>query len=108
MNNMGPDREWQLQITSLVAGVKANQESMHEKLDGYVASSEKRLEDLDHAVYGNGGPGLKEEVRNLKGKWAAIFGIVLLVASAVVNQVVWKLLDFKTPAASVLEETAKR
>lgn len=79
------DHEWQLQLTALVAEVKANQENMNEKLDEYIESSDRRLNELEDAVYGHNTPGLKEEVRDLKGKWAAFYGIILLVLSAGVN-----------------------
>lgn len=82
------DHEWKLQLTALVAEVKANQENMNEKLDVYIKASDRRAEKVEEAIYGNGTPGLKEEVRSLKGKWAAIYGLVLLVLSAGVDAAV--------------------
>ena len=82
------DHEWQLQITSLIAEVKVNQENLHEKLKNYCGSSNQRIEKLEKIVIGNGIPGLGEEVRSLKGKWAAVFGLLILILSAVINYAV--------------------
>lgn len=82
------DHEWQLQITSLIAEVKTNQENMSEKLDSFIKSSDRRLSKVEETLNGNGVPGLKEEVRNLKGKWAAFYGFTLIVLSAGVNAAV--------------------
>jgi hypothetical protein len=79
------DREWQLQMTSLIAEVKTNQENLHTTLNNYCDATNKRLEKMEHIVIGNGKPGLSEEVRSLKGKWAAIYGLCLLLASAGLN-----------------------
>jgi len=82
------DREWQLAITSLIAEVKTNQENLHTKLNEYCDATNKRQEKMEHVVFGNGKPGLSEEVRSLKGKWAAIYGLGLLLLSAVLNYAV--------------------
>lgn len=79
------DHEWQLQLTALVTEVKTNQENLDEKLSAFITASDKRMGKLEEAIYGNGSPGLKEEVRGLKGKWAAFYGMILLVLSAGVN-----------------------
>jgi hypothetical protein len=76
------DGEWQLHITALLAEVKTNQENMHDKIDAFVVASNKRTDDLEYVVYGNGSEGLSEQVRNLRGKWAVIYGLVLIVLSA--------------------------
>lgn len=84
-----PDWAWRLELTALVAGVKANQDNMHEKLDKYIDASQKQLDRLDKSVYGlNGTPGLHEEVRSMKGKWAVVYGLFLIVVSAFVNYAV--------------------
>lgn len=83
------DREWQIQITALVAEVKTNQDNLDKKIDTYIETSQTRLAELEKSVYGrNESPGLHEEVRDLKGKWAVFYGIGLLIGSAVLNQIV--------------------
>jgi hypothetical protein len=72
-------------MTSLIAEVKTNQENLHTTLNTYCEATNKRLEKMEHIVIGNGKPGLSEEVRSLKGKWAAIYGLCLLLASAGLN-----------------------
>lgn len=85
----GPDWEWRLQLTALVAEVKANQDNLDKKIDTYIGTSQARLDELEKSIYGkNDVPGLHEEVRDLKGRWAIFYGLILLFTSAVVNQVV--------------------
>lgn len=76
------DGEWQLHITELLAEVRTEQKNMSKKLDAYIISDGKRSDDLEHIVYGNGSEGLAEQVRNIKGKWAAGYGLVLILLSA--------------------------
>jgi hypothetical protein len=83
-----PDREWQLAMTSLIAEVKANQENLHTKLNEYCKEANDRQTKMEHIVIGNGKPGLAEDVRNLKGKWAAFYGLGFLLLSAVLNYAV--------------------
>ena len=103
MSARDSDRQWQVDLTSLVAEIKTDQKALHAKLDGYISSSEKRLDKLDKIVIGNGSPGLSEEVRSLKGKWALVYGTVLLVASALVNIAVKTIFKDKVsmPSASI-------
>lgn len=83
-----PLEEWRIQLTSLVAEIKANQDNMHEKLDAIHESSQKRIDRLEKTMYGlNGAPGLMEQVRGMKGKWAIVFGGIIITASAFLNQV---------------------
>jgi len=104
-----PDREWQLQMTSLIAEVKTNQENLHVTLNNYCEATNKRLEKMEHIVIGNGKPGLSEEVRSLKGKWAAFYGLGLLLLSGLINYAVESAI-FNRPVASshvpVIESTA--
>ena len=79
------DREWQIQITALVAEVKSNQENLHDKLDTFITASSKRTDDLEHVVYGNGSEGLTETVRNMKGKWAVAYGLIIIALSSVAS-----------------------
>jgi len=78
-----PEWEWRLQLTALVAEVKTNQDNLDKKIDTYIESSQQRVDDLEHVVYGNGSEGLSEQVRNLKGKWAVIYGLIIISLSAV-------------------------
>jgi hypothetical protein len=75
-------------MTSLIAEVKANQENLHIKLNDYCDVTNKRQEKMEHIVIGNGKPGLSEEVRSLKGKWAAFYGLGILLLSALLNYAV--------------------
>ena len=78
--------EWQLELTRLVAEVRTNQVNIEEKLDAYAAASEQRLGRLEKNIYGlNGTPGLNEQVRNLKGKWAVFYGVGVITLSVVLN-----------------------
>ena len=97
--------EWQLQMTALIAEVKANQENLHTKMDTYCETTNKRQEKLEHIVIGNGKPGLSEEVRSLKGKWAAIYGLILLLMSAALNYTVEATI-FGSHASHVTAEAA--
>lgn len=83
MAEKGPDWEWRLQLTALVAEIKTNQDNLDKKIDAYIAASSKRVDDLEHVVYGNGAEGLAEQVRNLKGKWAVIYGLIIIALSSV-------------------------
>ena len=87
-----PEWEWRMQLTSLVAEVKTNQENMSEKIDTYIAASNKRMDDLEHVVYGNGSEGLTETVRNMKGKWAIMYGLAIICLSAGLNAAAKELL----------------
>lgn len=93
MNNPR-DGEWQLRVTELLAEVRANQENMNRKLDGYIKMSSARTDDLEHIVYGNGSEGLAEQVRNIKGKWAVLYGVVLMLLSAVAQAASKEALSF--------------
>ena len=103
------DHEWQLQMTSLIAEVKANQENLHVKMNDYCEVTNKRQEKLEHIVIGNGKPGLSEEVRSLKGKWAAFYGLGLLLLSGLINYAVESAI-FNRPVAgshvTTMESTA--
>ena len=83
--SIDPEWEWRMQLTALVAEVKSNQENLHDKLDTFIIASGKRTDDLEHVVYGNGSEGLAETVRNMKGKWAIMYGIAIVCLSAGVN-----------------------
>ena len=83
--SIDPEWEWRMQLTALVAEVKSNQENLHDKLDTFITASSKRTDDLEHVVYGNGSEGLTETVRNMKGKWAIMYGIAIVCLSAGVN-----------------------
>jgi len=101
-----PNHEWQLQITALVAEIKTNQENLHNTLAAYIESSNKQQEKISHIVLGNGKPGLSEEVRGLKGRWAAVYGICLLVLSAAINYMVTAGLYKIAPSRAAVEATA--
>lgn len=79
------DGEWQLHITELLAEVRTEQKNMSKKLDNYIDADSKRADGLEHVVYGNGSEGLAEQVRNIKGKWGAMYGLVLILLSAVAS-----------------------
>lgn len=76
------DREWQLQITALVAEVKSTVDGLHSKVDDHIVKSDKRFDKLDKIVIGNGQPGLAEEVRGIKGKWGMVYTTLLLGLNA--------------------------
>ena len=37
---------------------------------------------MEQTVYGNGKPGLAEDVRNIKSKWAVIYGVSIILLSS--------------------------
>lgn len=78
-----PEWEWKIQLTSLVAEIKANQENMNEKMDAFVGASNNRVDDLEHVVYGNGSEGLAETVRLIKGRWAVMYGLIMIIVASV-------------------------
>ena len=81
--------EWRAQITALIAEVKTNQDNMSEKLDAIHDASKKRIDRLEKTTFGlNGTPGLVEQIRSMKGKWALVFGGIIITASAFINQVI--------------------
>ena len=81
--------KWRAAMTTLLAEVKTNQDNMNEKLDAIHEASKKRIERLEKTTFGlNGTPGLVEQVRGMKGKWALVFGGIIITASAFINQVV--------------------
>ena len=89
MSNNEAEWKWRAEITSLIAEVKANQENMDEKLDAMHEASKKRIDRLEKTTFGlNGTPGLVEQIRSMKGKWALVFGGIIITASAFINQVV--------------------
>lgn len=103
----GPDWEWRLQLTALVAEIKTNQDNLDKKIDAYIEASQTRLVELEGSVYGRkDAPGLHEEVRDLKGKWAIFYGIGILIGSAVLNQVVDNVMVKATRASVVSEASA--
>lgn len=73
------DRDWQLEITKALAEVQTSQTALHTKLDEAIARTDRRLEKLEAVVYGNGHRGLAEDIRNIKGKWAAAYTGMLLI-----------------------------
>jgi uncharacterized membrane protein len=92
MSPKDQDHEWQLEMTRLVAEVRSEvkevrteNKALHDKVDLFMTNSEKRFEKLDKIVLGNGQPGLAEDVRNMKGRWAFIYGTAILLASAAIN-----------------------
>ena len=85
--------EWRAQITALIAEVKTNQENMDKKLDAIHTTSKKRIDRLEKTTFGlNGTPGLVEQLRNMRGRWALVFGGIVITASAFINQVVAALI----------------
>lgn len=82
------EEKWKLSITGMLAEVKANQENLHTKLNEYCEAANERQTKMEHIVFGNGKPGLSEEVRSLKSKWAIFYGLGLLILSAVLNYAV--------------------
>lgn len=85
MSARDADREWQMELTRLVAEIGTDQKALHSKVELFMSGAEKRFEKLDKIVIGNGQPGLSEDVRNLKGKWAFVYGTAILLASAAIN-----------------------
>ena len=81
------DRDWQLQMTEMVAKViadvsevKTNQSNLHEKINDHIGKSDARFDNLDKIVIGNGHRGLAEEVRSIKHGWGIIYtGLLVLI-----------------------------
>lgn len=76
------DGEWQLHITELLAEVRTEQKNMSKKLDTYIEADSKRADDLEHVVYGNGSEGLAEQVRHIKGRWAIMYGLIMIIIAS--------------------------
>ena len=102
------EEKWKLTIAGTLAEVKTNQENLHTKLNEYCDAANKRQEKMEHIVIGNGKPGLSEEVRSLKGKWAAIYGLSILLASALLNYGVESLVYSKQVANVRVTTEAER
>lgn len=96
------DHDWKYQMTALLAEVRTNQVNMSAKLDTYIGDSQERLDTLDSAVFGDkDAPGLTEEVRGFKGKWAIVYGVGLLIGSALLNQIVGSAVAKASPKVNV-------
>lgn len=94
---MGEEEKWKLEVSSMLGEIRADLRAVQKSLNDHVKSEGIRIEDLEHTLNGNGSAGVAEQVRNLKSKWAILYGIGLLVTSAALNYVV---------EASVLKQTA--
>ena len=105
MSSSAEDAKWKLSVASTLAEVKANQENLHTKLNEYCDTTNKRQEKLEHIVIGNGKPGLSEEMRSLKGKYAAFYGLGILLMSALLNYAV-EVSVFGTHASHASAEAA--
>ena len=79
------DEEFKLNVTRLLSEVSTNQKNLVDRIDGYVVANDRRVEDLEHTVNGNGKSGLAEDVRNIKGKWALIYGAAVFLGSTIVQ-----------------------
>ena len=86
MSNSSDD-EFKLNVTRLLSEVSANQKNLATKIDGYIVANDKRIDDLEHIVNGNGTPGLAEEVRSIKGRWGVMLAVGTIVFTSIVNQV---------------------
>jgi len=77
------DEQFRLDVTSLLSEVHTSQKALTKSLDEYIVANNKRLDDLEHTVNGNGSRGLAEDVRSIKGKWGVVYGFVIIVLGAV-------------------------
>ena len=87
---MDSEEKWKIEVSGLLGEIKANQLSMQRALNDHIASEGARIEDLEHTVNGNGSKGIAEDVRNLKGKYALIAGIIIFIASVAANALISK------------------
>jgi len=81
------DWKWRADLMGLVGEIRNEQTNLSDKLDEYCKSSEGRFERLEHTVYGNGQPGLSEQVRNVRGRVAIATAGAAVVITAAVNAV---------------------
>ena len=81
------DEEFKLNVTRLLSEVSANQKNLADRIDTYIGANDKRVEDLEHTLNGNGQPGVAEDVRNIKGRWALIYAGGVFLGTTVVQAV---------------------
>jgi hypothetical protein len=77
------EEDFKLKVVSTLAEVVANQKNLESKLDTHILSNNQRLDNLEHTVNGNGSSGIAEDVRNIKGRWALLYGIGILFISGI-------------------------
>jgi len=87
MSNIS-DEQFKLDVTSKLSEIASDTKYLAKRLDEYMIDNDKRVGKLEHIIVGNGTPGLSEEVRSIKGRWGAVVGIVIFLASVASNALV--------------------
>src|ERR1039457_2028173 len=87
---MSPDEEvkWKLNVASTLAEIHTDQKNLSANIDTHIDAVNKSVDKLSSIVIGNGKIGLVGEVSNIKSKYAAFYGLGILLLSALLNYAV--------------------
>ena len=82
----------EFEILQRLTKIETNQNMFSRIMQDHLKTYDDRLQNVEHAIYGNGGPGLNEEVRNIKGWWGITAGGIVVIISAVINAAALKFI----------------